>query len=428
MTKDTIKDGLFAADRYSDPVQVLNTDYKNYLITYQCRQQLRLGSEDKDYLSMDPETYREIVENYNAAKHEKLMAQLFMKTNSEVSLYKTLARQIKNQTRELTHGDYQKELETISAIDSTHRIVFSFHKPTFKEWKERRKLYIDSKLKQSDLSVKFDKTKKQHFNSLDIKIYIRDPKKYVNYDKILDLIDIARASVPGYDFDNQNSLIQHNSTCIEGDIFDHHNIKKVKDVASIQRKNVKTTREWEQEEQEDVNKDRKAQNLGQGKKKEEDDAEQQGFFDDEEEYGDNNDDEDSKKDDSKEDEFENKGFFDDDDNIGDYEEENHGAVKSEDIGEQQGFFDDEDEVGDDDEDSDHQVENAEEQDIEDDDEHIIHEDEGQEEDENAHRDKDEEEEDHPDEVEHHEEHPNEVEHHEEHQASKPANSAVKEDL
>lgn len=38
LSKEAIRDGLFQADRYSDPVQVLNTDYDNYLITYQCRQ------------------------------------------------------------------------------------------------------------------------------------------------------------------------------------------------------------------------------------------------------------------------------------------------------------------------------------------------------------------------------------------------------
>lgn len=296
---------------------------------------------------MEPETHREMVENYNSGKHEKLMAQMFMAAHSEESLYKTLARQIRNETRELTHKDYQKELDTISAIDGTHRMVFSYNKPTFEEWKDRRKLYIDQKLRESYKPFEFDKTKRYWFNTLDIKLYVRDPKKYVEYSKIMDFVDLAKASVPGYDFDNQHTLIAHNSTCIEGDIFSHPKTYHINDIGKVSRKNVKTMAQWDAEMKEEGKESNKAQK--QNKKEDEDDeADQQGYFDDDEKYEEDEEDN-TEKLDKEEDHTDQQGFF-DDESYGDADEEEDKSSDKEDDSEQQGFFEDGDQYEDDNDD------------------------------------------------------------------------------
>jgi len=53
---------------------VLDTDYDNYLVTYQCREELRKPNEN-DFMLTEPETYRQIIESYNGEQHDQFIAQ-----------------------------------------------------------------------------------------------------------------------------------------------------------------------------------------------------------------------------------------------------------------------------------------------------------------------------------------------------------------
>ena len=56
---------------------VLDTDYDNYLITYQCREEFR-KPKDADFMLVEGEKFREVVEEYDSAKHDKFIAEKFM--------------------------------------------------------------------------------------------------------------------------------------------------------------------------------------------------------------------------------------------------------------------------------------------------------------------------------------------------------------
>lgn len=69
VVKDTIKENIRQNDRYANPLMVLDTDYSDFLITFQCRQEFR-KPRDEDYMLHDHEKYREAMESYESKKHD----------------------------------------------------------------------------------------------------------------------------------------------------------------------------------------------------------------------------------------------------------------------------------------------------------------------------------------------------------------------
>lgn len=74
LMRDFITDNLKKGNRYAYPFMILDTDYDNYLITYQCREEFRKPL-DNDFMLVEGERYREVVEEYDAAKHDKFIAE-----------------------------------------------------------------------------------------------------------------------------------------------------------------------------------------------------------------------------------------------------------------------------------------------------------------------------------------------------------------
>jgi hypothetical protein len=75
LLKDLITDNIRKGNRYAYPLMVLDTDYDNFLVTYQCREEFRKPT-DADFMLVDGERYREVVEEYNSEKHDLFIADI----------------------------------------------------------------------------------------------------------------------------------------------------------------------------------------------------------------------------------------------------------------------------------------------------------------------------------------------------------------
>lgn len=59
--------------RDENPYHVLDTDYKNYLVMYKCRQEFRKAKKGDD-LNPIVEDFRSIMESFDENRHPQLMA------------------------------------------------------------------------------------------------------------------------------------------------------------------------------------------------------------------------------------------------------------------------------------------------------------------------------------------------------------------
>lgn len=135
------------------------------------------------------------MEEYNKTIHDEMMINKIEAQNAGVEEYEDLMKQILNKNLTLTDEEYQKEMQTLIDLDDTHKWVFNNTMPTIEEWKERRKHYAES-----DHHDDFDQDKKTWWNTLDIRVYVRDPKKYVDKEAVKIFTDFVKAKVPGTDF------------------------------------------------------------------------------------------------------------------------------------------------------------------------------------------------------------------------------------
>jgi hypothetical protein len=62
-----------AGDWFKNSYQVLDSDYKNYLIMYRCREEHRVAT-SKDDLNPVVEDFRAIMEEFDEEKHPQLLA------------------------------------------------------------------------------------------------------------------------------------------------------------------------------------------------------------------------------------------------------------------------------------------------------------------------------------------------------------------
>lgn len=221
LIKDLITDNIKKGNRYAYPFMVLDTDYDKFLVTYQCREEFRKPL-DTDYMLVDGERYREVIEEYNSDKHDHYIADRTISNHEENSAFQKLQRRLfdDNEKKELTDDDYNQEIDTLMAIDPLHRHHFNSHRPTIEQWKKRRSLYVDTSF--AELDDAFNMEKESWFNDLRITVYFRDHTVADN--ELEDIKLKIKQRVPGFDFDTfQLNTIHDESTCIQGNIFSHSN-------------------------------------------------------------------------------------------------------------------------------------------------------------------------------------------------------------
>jgi hypothetical protein len=73
----------------------------------------------------------------------------------------------------LTDADYDKEIDTLMELDTVHRFHFAKNRPSVADWMKRRQLYVEA-TDAEDLEEVYNEDKEQHFNSLQISLYVRD--------------------------------------------------------------------------------------------------------------------------------------------------------------------------------------------------------------------------------------------------------------
>jgi hypothetical protein len=146
LVKDFIADNISKGNRYAYPFMVLDTDYDNYLVTYACREEFR-KPRDIDFMLVEGETYREVIEEYNSEKHDAFIADRTIANFEETNAFQKFQAQLlkdNDDKKELTEEDANKEIDELMAVDPLHRSHFSNNRPTFDEWKKRRMLYVES--------------------------------------------------------------------------------------------------------------------------------------------------------------------------------------------------------------------------------------------------------------------------------------------
>jgi len=186
LLKDFIIDGIEKKDRFTDPFEVLDTDYENFLVTYQCRQEFRLP-EEKDYVTSEGETFREFVEEYDAGKgHDELIANHLLSNNQRLddeSPLDLLQIQIAedDEHTKLSDADLNKEIDTLMTLDDAHKFHFENNRPSMSEWKVRRELYAKNhKHRKPNNYYKMREHEEKWFNSVQISVHVRDPAYYDN--------------------------------------------------------------------------------------------------------------------------------------------------------------------------------------------------------------------------------------------------------
>lgn len=134
LTKESILDGISKGDRFADPFRVLDTDYDNYLVTYQCREELRKPHES-DYVLQEIEQFRKLVESYNSTEHDQYMANRVMAEHSEHEEFDKFQMAVAGHDNEeeagkITDETLNKEIDFLMQLDHSHKVLFSKKRPT----------------------------------------------------------------------------------------------------------------------------------------------------------------------------------------------------------------------------------------------------------------------------------------------------------
>lgn len=73
LQKEWVQDQMDKENRYHAHYKVLDTDYKDYLIMYKCREEKRMAT-TKDDVNPIQEDYRAIIEEFDDKRHPQLLA------------------------------------------------------------------------------------------------------------------------------------------------------------------------------------------------------------------------------------------------------------------------------------------------------------------------------------------------------------------
>lgn len=93
LLKDLIADNIKKGNRYAYPFMVLDTDYDKFLVTYQCREEFRKPL-STDYMLLDGEKYREVIEEYDSEKHDHYIADRAIYFHEQNSAFQKLQGRI----------------------------------------------------------------------------------------------------------------------------------------------------------------------------------------------------------------------------------------------------------------------------------------------------------------------------------------------
>lgn len=88
-----------------------------------------------------------MMEEYKSEKHDKFLAERALLQFGDKKSFDKLSMKIASDTHEnktLSDADLNEEIDLLMKIDPAHHSHMSGNRPTVEQWKERRKLYIDT--------------------------------------------------------------------------------------------------------------------------------------------------------------------------------------------------------------------------------------------------------------------------------------------
>lgn len=211
---------------FINPLQVVDTDYSNFMLTYRCEEEERMFEEDYDSRMLEPEVFRIMVERDNLTI-DHFHAYQTQRENADNEEFDKLVGLIKEHdaANNLTTEALEEELALFLVVDDTHQFQFDFYHPTTSKWAEIRELLLQPLNETYQMDVNFQ-DEPQWFRKLDYILYLRNGHNYTEY-MLHNYQQLMRKIVPSFLYEYTHVEVHHSSEhCLEGDIFNHENRNK----------------------------------------------------------------------------------------------------------------------------------------------------------------------------------------------------------
>jgi len=239
-----------SGDRYEAPYQILDTDYKEYLVMYKCREEYRVPKEMDD-LNPVQEDFRSMAEDFDEKVHPVKLANKTVSSMGPNEDFKKL-RDMINSVPTARVGDSQlgEELKLFGETVPDPISTFPTKEPTLDVWKLRRDLYTVTHEEPTEAEVdeaqKEDEklpTDKMWLHDMRISVFFRKPYNLKD-EQYRDIALKFRERLPSVNWDEIMQYVEHkDENCIRGDIFNHPNRKKFEDLHLLDRGEHKQTQE-----------------------------------------------------------------------------------------------------------------------------------------------------------------------------------------
>ena len=207
----------------------MDTDYENYLITYQCHQEFRRARTSDD-LSLYWENWRLSVEEGRTRTAEEMATFVKEKMNNDKRFQHLQALLVEELAKEKKTGEpatdkvLQEELDSFLKLKINHDHVFRGYKPSIDLWRDMRPHY--GVFLGDEAEEQADAAKMQWFNRPIITLYMRNVSEASPLD-LREYSDLFLDSVPGNNFVNTHMQVDHLDAemCPQdiADIFSHPN-------------------------------------------------------------------------------------------------------------------------------------------------------------------------------------------------------------
>jgi hypothetical protein len=248
MNKEWFKASVDAEDRFKFPYQVLDTDYKEYLVMYRCRDEYRKVTE-RDDLNPVQEDYRSMIEAYDEAVHPEALANRTIAAMGPNEGFKNLTDMIKSIPTERV-GDEQlgAELDLFGKTVPDPMGAFPTGQPSLEVWKTRRDFYaagMDMPTEEESLAegAKEDELPEdpQWMHDMRVSVFMRKPYD-VKDTKYRDFAVKMKERMPSLNWDEIMQYVEHkDDNCVRGDIFKHESAKRFDDIHLFDRGEDKQT-------------------------------------------------------------------------------------------------------------------------------------------------------------------------------------------
>ena len=202
--RNQIAEALKSGNDYDFPLQVVDTDYEHFLITYQCHEEHRMPT-DEDDLSMFWEDYRTHVEDGRERTVEEIAAHVkeqLWQDEMFVNLQSEIQDAIDNKNEEPMQ--LKDELDKFKKFPLNFTEIFAGNQFEIVRWAEIRHAYTSTTEEDRQAS----REEKQWFNHPVITLYLRNDIN-VSEEQLKTITTRFESSVPGNYYNATHQELDH---------------------------------------------------------------------------------------------------------------------------------------------------------------------------------------------------------------------------